>query len=63
MLRLKYAGIDPNKVIKIVSIDQAVQGAFNDPMLTYLLPTYTALQQVKNYITRSVKKENETSPL
>jgi UDP-N-acetylmuramyl tripeptide synthase len=62
-LRLKYAGIEHNKVIIIPSIDQAIQCALNDPMLTYLLPTYTALHQVKNYITRSVKIDNEIGSL
>jgi UDP-N-acetylmuramyl tripeptide synthase len=63
LLRFKYAGIDPDKVVKIPSIDQAIQYALNHPMPTYLLPTYTALQQVKKYLVRSVKKENEAYPL
>ncbi|WP_235550841.1 Mur ligase family protein [Paenibacillus sp. Soil787] len=62
-LRLKYAGIDPNKVIKIPSIEKAIQYAFSHPMPTYLLPTYTALQEVKNHTERSIKKENESSAL
>jgi lipid II isoglutaminyl synthase (glutamine-hydrolysing) len=63
LLRLKYAGIDPNKVFNIPSIDQAIQYTLKHPMPTYLLPTYTALQQVKNCLVRSVKKENEAYPL
>jgi UDP-N-acetylmuramyl tripeptide synthase len=63
LLRFKYAGIDPDKVVKIPSIDQAIQYALNNPMPTYLLPTYTALQQVKKFLVRSVKKENEAYPL
>lgn len=59
LLRLKYAGIDQTKVNKIPSIEKAIQFAFNNPMPTYLLPTYTALRQVKNYTMRSVTKENE----
>ncbi|SDO12204.1 UDP-N-acetylmuramyl tripeptide synthase [Paenibacillus sp. yr247] len=63
MLRLKYAGIDPNKVIKIPSIEKAIQDAFSHPMPTYFLPTYTALQEVKNHTERSIKKENESCAL
>ncbi|MFD0695600.1 MurT ligase domain-containing protein [Paenibacillus sp. GCM10027628] len=62
-LRLKYAGIDLNKIIRIPSIQQAVLFACYNPMPTYLLPTYTALQPVKRYMTRSAKKENEIGAL
>ncbi|WP_367618674.1 DUF1727 domain-containing protein [Paenibacillus andongensis] len=62
-LRLKYAGIDPYKVIKIPSIEKAIQYAFSKPMPTYLLPTYIALKEVKKHTDRSIKKENESYTL
>ncbi|NEW05851.1 DUF1727 domain-containing protein [Paenibacillus sp. SYP-B3998] len=58
-LRLKYACVDHNKVIKIPSIEKAIQYTFDHPMPTYLLPTYTALQQVKHYMNGSVDKNDE----
>jgi lipid II isoglutaminyl synthase (glutamine-hydrolysing) len=54
-LRLKYAGIDRNKMIIIPDIHKAIQFTFNQPMHTYLLPTYTALEQVRKYVMRSAK--------
>jgi lipid II isoglutaminyl synthase (glutamine-hydrolysing) len=62
-LRLKYAGIDQNKVIQLPSIEKAIQYSCDHPMPTYLLPTYTALQRVKHYMTRSVNNKNEFSTL
>jgi lipid II isoglutaminyl synthase (glutamine-hydrolysing) len=54
-LRLKYSGIARNKIINIPAINKAIQYTFNQPMHTYLLPTYTALEQVRKCVMRSAK--------
>lgn len=54
LLRLKYAGIHQNKLFKIQSIESAVEFAFSEPMNTYFLPTYSALQPVIESVRRRV---------
>ena len=62
-LRLKYAGIDESRIIIEPAIQAAIQTAFKYPMPTYLLPTYTALEQVKNELNRGVNQAYEASSL
>lgn len=46
-LRLKYAGVDTNKVQVIKDIEPAIDQLIQTPGKTYCLPTYTALDPVR----------------
>ncbi|WCK53399.1 MurT ligase domain-containing protein [Aneurinibacillus sp. Ricciae_BoGa-3] len=49
-LRMKYAGIDEDKINVIESNEGMVDECLSHPMKTYILPNYTALEPVKKYL-------------
>ncbi|HEY3373623.1 MAG TPA: MurT ligase domain-containing protein [Candidatus Aquicultor sp.] len=55
-LRLKYAGLDVGKIEVIQEIvpafEKAVEG-LNEHETLYVLPTYTAMLEIRNYLTRA----------
>lgn len=54
-LRLKYAEIDSKKIKDISDIQEAITFILANPLETYILPTYTALEKAKQDLVRKVQ--------
>ncbi|MEB3102090.1 MurT ligase domain-containing protein [Ferviditalea candida] len=54
-LRLKYAGIDSNKIKDISRIHNAINYILEHPLQTYVLPTYSALEITKHDLGEKVQ--------
>ena len=55
-LRIKYAGVEEEKIVVIEAKDKAIEEALKYQEKTFLFPTYTALEPVKKYLDK--KAEN-----
>lgn len=55
-LRLKYAGIDESKIVIHEDKEVAIDYAIANPMETYFMPTYTALEGVRKHVEKHLAK-------
>ncbi|WP_027416618.1 Mur ligase family protein [Aneurinibacillus terranovensis] len=56
-LRIKYAGIDTNKIVILTSYDEVVDYCIQHSMKTFLLPNYTALTPIrKKLVSKMIQK-------
>jgi UDP-N-acetylmuramyl tripeptide synthase len=58
-LRIKYAGVDANKIIILRSYDEVVDYCIEHPMKTFLLPNYTALDPIRKKLGSKIAQKSK----
>jgi hypothetical protein len=51
-LRFKYAGVPEDKLRVIKDHDQLVQACIHQPAPVYIMPTYTAMLDLRNHLSK-----------
>jgi hypothetical protein len=56
-LRMKYAGLDPARIVVIDELESALDSALQGEGPLYVVPTYTALLELRDLLTRRGQAE------